>query len=332
MVTGLVLLAGGTSGPASAGSGSERGPAVGFVEGSPGTVEAGWTGPLTVAGFSTTEDFVYRLAVRGPDDYEVTRRFVLGEGESMREEVRLRPATATGSYRAVLSDPSGPVDSVRFRVAAATAEAPLRIESAPPAVFLPRVRDGVRDVARMRYSVAVPASVVGRVLDPDGRVVRQVGLGRPAPGEVHDWTWDGRGEGGVVERGDYRMRLTATTADGTTSAGRGVRVASYRVPVDRRVERPGMTTSSRSPGACRLAATEGRGLDVDCRSARTGATLRYWFATGARAARWKVAGEGTSSRSAERLGRGTAVVVRVPAGSRWRTDQVVAAWRSDVLR
>lgn len=332
VATGMVLLAGGASAPASADPESERGPSVGFVEGSPGTVAPGWTGPLVVAGFSTTDDFTYRLRVTGPGGYDVGRSFELDEGESMRREVALPPLEVTGRYRARLADENGTVDAVRFQVAADVTTTLLRVESAPPAVFLPRVRDGIDDTARMRYAVSRPATVRGTVLDADGRVLRRVDLGRRAPGATRSWSWDGTAGGRTVERGAYRMRLDATSGEETATSVHDVRVASYRVGVDRRVARSGMATSSRSPGGCRLAATEDRGLDVDCRGARTGAALRYWFATGGGAARWKVVGEGTASRSAQPLGRGTAVVLRVPAGARWRTDEVAAGWRTHVLR
>ncbi|MCH1868346.1 FlgD immunoglobulin-like domain containing protein [Nocardioides sp. CFH 31398] len=320
-----------TVAPATADPEARPGPMTGFVEGSPGTVGTGWTGPLVVAGFSTTDDFVYRLRVRGPGGYDFRDRFELDEGQSMREEVELSPVTTPGRYRARLDDENGAVDDLRFVVAGDDGPL-LTIDQAPPAVFLPRVVDGLRDTATLTFALARPSSVVGEVLDADGRVLRRDPLGRLGSGAAERWTWDGVAAGRVVDRGTYTMRVTASADGRTVTESRVVRVASYRALVDRRVDRAGMTTSSRSPGGCRLAATEGRGLDVDCRGAADGAEVRYWFATGTRAVRWRVDGDGTASRSTRRLGRGTAVVVSVPAGARWRTDRVAAAWQSRVLR
>jgi hypothetical protein len=328
---GLVLAVGVTVAPAAADPEARPGPMTGFVEGSPGTVDIGWTGPLVVAGFSTTDGFGYRLRVWGPGGYDVRRTFELDEGHSMREEVELDPVTTPGRYRARLDDDNGTVDELRFLVAGAD-DPLLTIDQAPPAVFLPRVVDGIRDTATLAFALARPSSVVAEVVGADGRVLRRDPLGRRAAGAAQRWTWDGVAGGRVVDRGTYTMRVVATAGGETVTESRVVRVASYRALVDRRVDRAGMTTSSRSPGGCRLAATEGRGLDVDCRGASGGAELRYWFASGTRAVRWRVDGEGTATRAVRRLGRGTAVVVSVPAGARWRTDEVAAAWRSRVLR
>lgn len=67
------------------------------------------------------------------------------------------------------------------------------------------------DQVRVRFRLGSPADVTVVVRDGRRPVRGAVRLGRLGRGQ-HDWTWDGRDDGGaVVADGDYRVRLRAAT-------------------------------------------------------------------------------------------------------------------------
>ncbi len=126
--------------------------------------------------------------------------------------------------------------------------------------YLPRTRDGARIMARVRLDG--PADLRLRVVDADGRTVRELFAGRRAGGSLSR-SWDGRDEDGrMVPEGPYRIAASsvavpsaqgvrpAALVDLPASESDGQVAEAWVTVADRRVypRRPGFITIAIDPG------------------------------------------------------------------------------------
>jgi N-acetylmuramoyl-L-alanine amidase len=126
--------------------------------------------------------------------------------------------------------------------------------------YLPRARDGARIMARVWLDS--PADLRLRVLDADGRTVRELFAGHRAGGSLSR-SWDGRDEDGrIVPEGPYRIAASsvavppaqddrpAAKADPPAAESVGQVAGAWVTVADRRVypPRPGFITIAIDPG------------------------------------------------------------------------------------
>ncbi|GAA4820089.1 FlgD immunoglobulin-like domain containing protein [Nocardioides caeni] len=198
-----------------------------------------------------------------------------------------------------------------------------------PRTFYPRVVDGYRDTATVRYSLSRPASVVITVLDAAGRTVRTHAPGVLEPGH-RSWRWNGRtADGGRAELGRYRMRVTARAAGVTRRAtSETVTLATKTVNTTHRLDKAGHSGAAATGGSCYVTRSAYDGTaDLDCWGGRF-ARMRYSFSipAGARNFRWAVTGattgadiccDGTIRKTGSR-----------PAARRYVVEVRVSGWRA----
>jgi flagellar hook assembly protein FlgD len=111
---------------------------------------------------------------------------------------------------------------------------------AKPRVVTPN-GDGSREQARISYALSARATVKIEVLDSAAAVVRSLASGQVYVSGRPSLVWDGRSSSGnLVRDGEYRVRLTAT------SAGQEV-VANRRMVVDRTLGRLSFAPTPFSP-------------------------------------------------------------------------------------
>ena len=140
-----------------------------------------------------------------------TQRFVLPD-----EATRLYLGfidSYSGTMPGWYSDNSGSL-TVQFSV---TVGVPVAVERSPVAGFavLPPVGNALKDGAHIRYRLPGAASVEIRIVDPAGRLVRDLGAGGVEPAGPGERTWDGRDAAGRrVAAGLYFARLRSGAGEG----------------------------------------------------------------------------------------------------------------------
>jgi hypothetical protein len=169
----------------------------------------------------------------------------------------------------------------------------VRITSAKPNPFFPRIRDGYRDTTTITYKLA--ASTRPTILEIFkansqgeccGERVRRDDLDVQTVGTRH-FTWNGRAQGTVQPVGDYFVLITATKQsfpNDVTRTSRPFEITIARFHrVLKRVGKPGIAFHHRSPdtvlragGRCRLARDfAARDLWIRCNDARVTVFWRW---------------------------------------------------------
>ena len=115
----------------------------------------------------------------------------------------------------------------------------LRDVGRTPSRFYPQDGDGLKPSTRMSYTLTRSARATLEILHGN-TVVRTVYRDRSLSAGTYGWTWNGRNAAGdYVSRGSYTLRLTATSAVGTTVVNQKVLVDAFRTV---------LSASRRSPG------------------------------------------------------------------------------------
>ena len=173
----------------------------------------------------------------------------------------------------------------------------LKITSITPDPFFPTIADGFKDTTRITYDLlASSTSIRVQVLEAAGGggccgvVVRDFLQFANRVAGTYGYTWNGRGDGGVLlPEGDYWVRITATAFTGIQGTSVPVHVLLDRFyRVNGTASKNGIayhhrspTTVLRSGGSCaldRLTATSD--LRIRCRNARVRVFWRWALPAG----------------------------------------------------
>lgn len=189
----------------------------------------------------------------------------------------------------------GSFDATSFTVASTPPPPALTTPSTSvnTTAFYPRVVDGYLDTVQLTYRLNRSASVIVSVLNANGAVVRNVGLGSKWAG-AHLWRWNGRrADGSLLPLGKYRFRVTAT--GGTTKVGHSAwfSLATKQAWVRKRITKDGHAGAARTSGSCYIEKFADEGTaHLDCWWGNY-AQMTYGFRipASARNTAWSVSGE-----------------------------------------
>jgi flagellar hook assembly protein FlgD len=137
-------------------------------------------------------------------------------------------ADGTYSFRVTARDAAG---NLTVRTAAVKVDRTLSTLRWSAPAFYPQDGDRIAAASKVTFSTARSATVSAAIY-AGSTLIRTIWTNRTLAAGPHVWTWNGRNNAGaLVDRGTYVVKVTATSAIGTTSLTRSVVADAFSTTV-----------------------------------------------------------------------------------------------------